>query len=56
MSDAESSAWQCLADACLEHDLDHERRAWAELARLRASAVPVQRAEGCPSQMNAAHS
>lgn len=31
--------WQHLADACLEHDVEHERRAWAELRRL----IPEQR-------------
>jgi hypothetical protein len=40
--DVRSSAWQCAADANLEHDPDHERRACAELARL-GELVPAPR-------------
>lgn len=35
-------AWQHLADACTEHDCEHERRALAELVRL-GELVPGQR-------------
>lgn len=40
---AESDAWQELADACCEHDCDHERRALTELDRLHQ--LPGQREE-----------
>lgn len=36
------TAWQCAADASVEHDSDHERRACAELVRL-GQLVPAQR-------------
>lgn len=39
---AVADAWQCLADACLEHDHDHERRAVDELCRL-GEFLPAQR-------------
>jgi hypothetical protein len=37
-----TDAWQCLADACLEHDVEHEQRACAELVRL-GQLIPVPR-------------
>lgn len=41
MTDPASTAWDELADACLEHDCEHERHAIAELARL--GEIPQQR-------------
>ena len=42
MTSPADDAWQCLADSCLEHDHEHERRALAELERL-GELVPRQR-------------
>lgn len=39
---AAAAAWQCLADACVEHDCEHERRAVVELVQL-GELVPAQR-------------
>lgn len=55
VTDAErhvAEVWQCLADACLEHDQVHEQRALRELQRLvpeqrQPPAVPVQAAVCC---------
>lgn len=30
----EDECWRCIADACFEHDLEHEQRALAALAQL----------------------
>lgn len=37
---ARRDAWQCLADACTEHDCDHERRALARLIALGEIPAP----------------
>lgn len=42
VASAAAAAWQCLADSCLEHDHEHERRALDELARL-GQLVPAAR-------------
>lgn len=53
MSKVEDVIWQHLADACLEHDADHCRRA---CEALRAIFMPEQRAGKCSSEMTAADS
>lgn len=37
---AQSAAWQCLADACTEHDVCAERRAIEDLVRLDQMPAP----------------
>lgn len=37
---AVADAWRCLADACTEHDCEHERRALEELIRLGELPAP----------------
>lgn len=37
---AKAAAWQCLADACTEHDCEHERRAVEQLVRLGEIPAP----------------
>jgi hypothetical protein len=39
---ARQHAWQCAADASVEHDPEHERRVCAELVRLE-QLVPAPR-------------
>jgi hypothetical protein len=33
------AAWRSLADAIVERDVEHERRAWAELRRMVSEQV-----------------